>query len=81
MVLFSHSTLAASGLVDLWAALNPGQAGPTFPAANPQDRIDVVWLEASTSGFAGVDITRILTTAVAGVYGSDHLGLAATLTR
>jgi len=75
-----HTTLAASGLVDLWALLNAGDPGPTFTSANPQSRIDAVWLDATTSGLVGTSIVRILTTAVGGVYGSDHLGLAATLT-
>ncbi len=75
-----HTTLSASGLVDLWAALNVGDPGPTFTSANPRDRIDVIWLDASTGGLMGTSVVRILTTAVGGIFGSDHLGLAATLT-
>jgi len=76
-----HSTLVAAGLTDLWAALHPGDAGATFPARNPVDRIDYVWFAAGASGLAGQAIARILTAAVGGVTGSDHLGLAATLAR
>lgn len=76
-----HSTLTGSGLVDLWATMHPGDPGPTFPASNPAQRIDAVWLEVAGSGLVIEDIHRILTEAVGGVYGSDHLGLAATFGR
>ena len=76
-----HSSLEASGYADLWDALHPGEDGYTFPASGPNVRIDYVWLYAGQSGLGPESITRILDTAVGGVTGSDHLGLAATVSR
>ncbi|PKN58075.1 MAG: hypothetical protein CVU56_07665 [Deltaproteobacteria bacterium HGW-Deltaproteobacteria-14] len=72
-----YLVLSNAGLADMWATLHPGDAGPTFPASNPSDRIDYIWLEASGTSFAGRSMARILWTG--GVDGSDHLGLTATI--
>jgi len=74
-----HATLADAGFTDVWAALYPGEVGNTFPSSNPTGRIDYVWLVPADGALAPRAITRILTEAVGGVRGSDHLGLAAEL--
>jgi len=65
------TALRAAGLVDAWAAVHPGDAGPTFPASGPTIRIDYVWLDGATP----MAIERILQTSVSGVHASDHVGL------
>lgn len=72
-----YLALSNAGLEDLWATLHPDDSGPTFPASNPSDRIDYVWLDAAGTAFAGQAIARIAWTG--GVDGSDHLGLSATV--
>ena len=76
-----HGLFTAAGFVDSWAALHPGEDGFTFPSSAPTIRIDYVWLLAGDSGFAPGAIARILTDPVGGVYGSDHAGLSAVLSR
>ncbi len=66
----------ANAWVDTWAALHPGDAGPTFPSSSPTARIDYVWVSSSLVPQA---IERTFTLPLAGVYASDHLGLRAVL--
>lgn len=70
-----HATLDGFGLVDLWAALRPGDPGPTFPADAPEIRIDYIWLRPGGADLEPTSIERILDRTVGGVTGSDHLGL------
>jgi endonuclease/exonuclease/phosphatase family metal-dependent hydrolase len=70
-----HPMLRGAGFVDLWDALRPGEPGPTFPADDPQERIDSIWLRPGGSSLVPVTIERILENPVDGVTGSDHLGL------
>ena len=71
----------AAGFADTWAALHPGDPGPTIPSSAPNERIDYVRLRPGASGWAPLSVERILTAPVGGVYGSDHLGVAAVVGR
>lgn len=71
----SHAPLAAAGLADVWAALRPGEAGPTFPAERPSIRIEYVRVR----GRSASAVARILDAPVGGRFGSDHLGLLVEL--
>ncbi|MBN1948023.1 MAG: endonuclease/exonuclease/phosphatase family protein [Bradymonadales bacterium] len=76
-----QQALDAAGYTDLWDALRSSESGPTYPADDPSARIDYIWLNPGESGWEPGSIDRILDTPVAGVYGSDHLGLYATTSR
>jgi endonuclease/exonuclease/phosphatase family metal-dependent hydrolase len=67
-----HAAWAAAGFTDAWDALHPTDPGFTFPAAAPDARIDYVWVRGGAAAFAPAAAT-------VGDFGSDHLGLAATL--
>lgn len=71
------TTLAGAGFADAWPALDPSDAGFTFPASAPAARIDYVWTRGAAVEPAAID--RILATPVGAIYASDHLGLRATL--
>lgn len=62
-------------MLDLWAALWPGEPGETFPASAPTIRIDYAWLSAGSSGVAPIEADQILDLPVDGTWGSDHRGL------
>ena len=74
-----HDALTGVGLTDVWALLRPGEAGYTFPADDPEIRIDYIWLDPGTALLAPSAIVRILGDSAGGVTGSDHLGLAAII--
>jgi endonuclease/exonuclease/phosphatase family metal-dependent hydrolase len=72
----AHASFS-SALVDLWARANPSQAGLTYPAPNPSERIDYVFAPAAlANGIAGA---RLLDESSGGVALSDHFGVAAAL--
>jgi len=73
-----YLVMTNAGFTDLWAALHPNDAGPTFPSSNPSGRIDYVWLDAGGTTVSGDSIARIVWSDD-DVDGSDHLGLTATL--
>jgi len=59
--------------------LRPGEPGYTFPADDPEIRIDYIWLDPGDAGLSPAVIERILVERVGGVTGSDHYGLAGVL--
>ena len=65
------------GMVDVWAVLNPGKAGPTFPVGAPTRRIDYQLL--APGGILQPSKAWLLfMQKVSGLWVSDHLALAAT---
>ncbi|MDY0062958.1 MAG: endonuclease/exonuclease/phosphatase family protein, partial [Myxococcota bacterium] len=73
--------LAQGGLTDLWSTLHPGEAGRTFPATNPQDRIDYLWLLPGEAGWQARSVELAFTATAGAIHASDHLGLAGTVAR
>lgn len=75
----SLSLLANEGYVDLWAQLQPGQDGFTFPSQEPAQRIDYMWCSQSLANQAKSIATTVepFVTKSGTVYMSDHLGLVA----
>lgn len=69
----AYQTLS-DALIDLWSRANPNTAGDTFPAAAPTGRIDYLF----GSGSLGAALTgaKLLDEENAGVFSSDHLGVA-----
>ncbi|MBU6997343.1 MAG: endonuclease/exonuclease/phosphatase family protein [Theionarchaea archaeon] len=71
--------LKTSGLVDMWPTLHPGEDGFTYPSyPTPNERIDYVWADKGLATSVK-EIEIILADPQSGVYASDHLGLAVTL--
>lgn len=70
--------LAEHGLVDVWARLRPGQAGPTFESHKPEKRIDYVWVTADLQDRLE-DVQRVCDKGEGGVRASNHCGVAVTL--
>ncbi len=69
--------LAAAGWTDTWAALRPGDAGPTFESDRPFMRIDYAWANSELAGrLQGIEV---LARDENGVRLSDHAGLMVTL--
>jgi endonuclease/exonuclease/phosphatase family metal-dependent hydrolase len=71
-------TLANGGLTDLWASLEPDQAGYTWPSNDPSKRIDYCWGD-DTVAPAAQAIELVATQPVNGIYASDHFGLLVTI--
>jgi endonuclease/exonuclease/phosphatase family metal-dependent hydrolase len=67
-----HSIMVDGGFSDMWETLHSGIDGFTFPASNPSIRIDYIWLNQKNTPLF---IQRILDIPIAGVTGSDHLGV------
>lgn len=64
----------SEALTDLWSRANPNANGDTFPANDPTGRID--YLFAPSSLAAALTGAKLLDEESAGVFLSDHLGLA-----
>jgi len=66
--------LKMEGLTDVWQKFYPKSNGFTFPADNPQKRIDYVWISedivANKIELVGMKPDK------QGIFPSDHLGLA-----
>jgi endonuclease/exonuclease/phosphatase family metal-dependent hydrolase len=63
-------------LVDAWLATAPDDPGPTFPAEDPAERIDYVYVVPGTRWPATpLSCERHLDTAEEGNYASDHLAV------
>ena len=71
-----QAAFAGASFLDLGA-----DAGPTFPASGPTERIDQLWLRAASSGFDPEIAARILTSDVGGVLASDHVGVSVRIGR
>lgn len=67
--------LAKEGWVDAWARLRPKDAGFTFEADAPAQRIDYVWADAG----AALRLRTIESLGVGAARFSDHLALVVTL--
>jgi len=66
-------TELAAALGDAWSLANPSQLGLTMPASGPTRRIDYVYASSSLAPLGA----RLLDDASAGIWLSDHLGVAA----
>lgn len=81
----SHSALSAiraAGFTDMWALLQPGDAGYTYPSNKPVKRIDYIWGNnklAANLTKTGQVMQLGQTPNADGVFASDHLGLALVL--
>jgi endonuclease/exonuclease/phosphatase family metal-dependent hydrolase len=65
----------ATGYVDAWALLHPGDPGLTSPADNPQNRIDYVLLSDPSTTLSIAQAVVFLDQPVGGVWPSDHRGV------
>lgn len=71
-------TLAKLGFTDVWAMLQPGKPGYTYPSDNPVKRIDYCWADKNAVGSCkGIEL--VCTDPQSGIYASDHFGLLVTL--
>ena len=66
------------GLTDLWQALRPDDPGFTYPASDPEIRIDYCWADEKLSKHV-TSIDIVAGCPENGVFASDHLGLVVTL--
>jgi len=72
------AAIATAGWVDLWSKLRPDDPGYTFPADEPDRRIDFIWANPAAAGRAR-SIEVVEANGDGGGLLSDHLGLIAEI--